>query len=80
VVKLYRSAEFPMHWFAFSAQERWVKFPAQFGGWEQRQPVANQAIKQIAMRQIPLWLGFNTGIPGAPRFAMAVAKVMSTAA
>jgi hypothetical protein len=80
VIKLYRSAKYPMHWFAYSPQERWVKFPAQIGGWEQRQQIGNGAIEQIEMRQIPLWLGFNTGIPGAPHFAMAVAKVMSTAA
>ncbi|MCU1235774.1 MAG: hypothetical protein JWP63_3741 [Candidatus Solibacter sp.] len=66
-MKLYRCPEFPMHWLAFSEKERWVKFPAESGGWQKRQIVPTRSIKPILKQQIPLWLGFNTGIPGAPR-------------
>ena len=69
-----------MHWFAHSTKERWVKFPAQSGGWELRQPVSFGVMKLINKRQIPLWLGFNTGIPGAPILSKKGVKVALRAA
>jgi hypothetical protein len=68
-MKLYRSAQYRMHWFAFSTTERWVKFPAEVCGWEQRQAVLCRDIELANLRQIPLRMGFNTGIPGAPYFS-----------
>ena len=68
-MKIYRSADYPMHWFAFSIKEQWVRFPAESGGWKRRQPMLSVSIKELNVRQIPLWLGFNTGIPGAPQLS-----------
>jgi len=41
-----------------------VSFPAEVNGWRKRQPVVG--IDRLTLNQIPLRMGFNTGIPGAP--------------
>ena len=64
--KLFRSVGYPMDWFAFSVKEQWVRFPAELGGWERRHPVARSDAVLIKLCQLPLSMGFNTGIPGAP--------------
>ena len=39
-------------------------FPAEVGGWQKRQP--SSGTDRTDMREVPLRMGFNTGIPGAP--------------
>ena len=39
-------------------------FPAEFAGWQKRQPAL--VFDPTDMREVPLRMGFNTGIPGAP--------------
>src|SRR3954452_14931836 len=41
-----------------------VMFPAQVGGWHKRQ--ASNGLNATNLREVPLRMGFNTGIPGAP--------------
>jgi len=62
-LKLYRSVK-DIWWFAFDPETGWVMFPAEVGGWHRRQ--ASSGINPIDMREVPLRMGFNTGIPGAP--------------
>jgi hypothetical protein len=62
-LKLYRSTK-DVRWFAFSRKTGWLMFPAEVGGWQKRQP--HSGIDPIDMREVPLRMGFNTGIPGAP--------------
>jgi hypothetical protein len=38
-------------------------FPADIGGWQKREPA--RGVDPIDMREVPLRMGFNTGIPGA---------------
>ena len=59
-MKLYRSAKYSARWFAFSPQTGWVMFPAEIGGWTKRVPA--RGIDPIDVREVPLRLGFNTGI------------------
>jgi hypothetical protein len=42
-------------------------FPAEVNGWQKRQPAGG--IDRLGSREVPLRLGFNTGIPGAPMSA-----------
>jgi hypothetical protein len=65
-LKLYRSTR-DNRWFAFDPRMEWVMFPAQVGGWQKRRP--SGSINRIDMREVPLRMGFNTGIPGAPKSA-----------
>ena len=62
-MKLYRSVK-DSRWFALGPANVWLSFPAEVGGWRKRQS-AND-IDPIDMREVPLRMGFNTGIPGAP--------------
>jgi hypothetical protein len=62
-VKLYRSTK-DVRWLALGPKIGWVTFPAEVGGWEKRQPPSGKDRKE--MREVPLRMGFNTGIPGAP--------------
>lgn len=39
-------------------------FPAEVGGWQKRQPYIDT--DRTDLREVPLRMGFNTGIPGAP--------------
>jgi len=63
-MQLYRSISDPTRWFAFGPETGWVAFPPEFNGWEERKPVAG--ISPDTLREVPLRMGFNTGIPGAP--------------
>jgi len=63
-MKLYRSHKYPTQWIAFSVETGWVTFPAELAGWRKRQPA--RGIDPIDIREVPLRMGFNTGIPGAP--------------
>lgn len=42
-------------------------FPGEVGGWEKRQRASGVA--PIDMREVPFRMGFNTGIPNAPKSA-----------
>jgi hypothetical protein len=59
-MKLYRSSEYSSRWFAFSPLTGWLMFPAEIGGWTKRVPAGE--IEWLDVREVPLWLGFNTGI------------------
>ena len=63
-LKLYRCSKDLTRWFAFDSKTGWVMFPAELGGWHKRK--AATRIAQNDMSEVPLRLGFNTGIPGAP--------------
>jgi hypothetical protein len=65
-VKLYRSTK-DTRWFTFGPEIGWMMFPAEVGGWKKRQPASAADIGD--MREVPLCMGFNTGIPGAPSSA-----------
>ncbi len=81
VTRLYRCAEFSMHWLACSNLDGWVKFPAEAGGWESRLLVSMDEMKRIQVHEVPLRMGFNTGIPGAPdRARVAKTSPLTTAA
>jgi hypothetical protein len=62
-LKLYRSVK-DIWWFAFHPETGWVIFPAEVGGWHSRQ--ASSGVDPTDLREVPLRMGFNTGIPGAP--------------
>jgi hypothetical protein len=68
-VKLYRSTK-DTCWFAFGSKIGWVMFPAEVAGWQKRQPACGAAL--IDIREVPLCMGFNTGIPGAPMSASGI--------
>ena len=68
-VKLYRSTK-DTRWFAFGPKVGWMMFPAEVGGWNKRHPTCGAAL--IDIREVPLCMGFNTGIPGAPMSASGV--------
>jgi hypothetical protein len=63
-VKLYRNTKDSARWFAFGQRTGWVMFPAEVDGWKKRQRA--RGIAPIDLREVPLRMGFNTGIPGAP--------------
>ena len=62
-MKLYRSSNYPAQWFAYGPNVGWVMFPAEVNGWEKRRPA--RGFDPVDVREVPLRLGFNTGIPGA---------------
>jgi hypothetical protein len=63
-MKLFLSQSNSTNWFAFGSRTGWVKFPAERDGWERRQPAGRGAVPSD-IREVPIHLGFNTGIPGA---------------
>jgi len=63
-MRLYRSTKDLTRWFAFGPVAGWVMFPAEIDGWQKRQPV--RGINRLTLREVPLRMGFNTGIPGSP--------------
>jgi hypothetical protein len=71
-MKLYRSTT-DTRWFAFGPKIGWVIFPAEVGGWQKRQPTRGADLIDIC--EVPLCMGFNTGIPGAPMSASGVLDV-----
>ena len=63
-MRLFRSAKHDAHWFASGPKIGWVIFPAEIGGWSKRHPAHRTDLVEVC--EVPLRLGFNTGIPGAP--------------
>jgi hypothetical protein len=63
-MKLYRSKQYPKRWYACSNSTGWVMFPAEYNGWEKRQPA--RGVDPIDLRQVPVQLAFDAGIPGSP--------------
>jgi hypothetical protein len=37
-----------------------MKFPARIDGWAERRPV--RTVSGLDLREVPLWLSFNTGL------------------
>ena len=62
-MKLYRCATYSTHWFACCPELGWVRFPAEVGGWQKRLPAPGIDLKDLS--EVPIRLGFNTGIPDA---------------
>jgi hypothetical protein len=62
-LKLYRSVK-DVWWFSFDPEDGWVVFPAEVDGWHKRR--ASSSVDPTELREVPLRMGFNTGIPGAP--------------
>ena len=75
-MKLYRSTIHSAWWFAFSPEIGWVMFPPDVAGWKNRKPASG--FDPLDMREVPLWMGFNTGIPGAPMSAAVESDVVLT--
>ena len=48
-------------------------FPAEVAGWNKRQPTCGADL--IDMREVPLCMGFNTGLPGASMSASAASAL-----
>jgi hypothetical protein len=67
-VKLYRSTK-DTRWFAFGSKIGWVMFPAEVAGWNKPQRTCGADL--IDMREVPLCMGLNTGLPGASMSASA---------
>ena len=66
-MKLFRSAKHDGQWFAFGQETGWVMFPDEVDGWQKRQPA--RGMDPLAVREVPIQLAFNAGIPGAPMSA-----------
>jgi len=60
-MKLFSNTKYPSRWFAFGPEIGWVMFPAEVGGWQKRQPA--RGVDPIYLREVPLRMGLNTGIP-----------------
>jgi hypothetical protein len=63
MIKLYRSAIHSDHWVAYSPTGGWTLFPARQDGWLHRRPA--RGLDPLHLREVPLWLAFNTGLPEA---------------
>jgi hypothetical protein len=63
--RLYRSTTDLQHWFLYDDATGWMKFPARTGGWTHRRPLRTG--HELDLREVPLWLSFNTGLPIAAR-------------
>jgi hypothetical protein len=59
-VRLYRNASDLQHWFVRIPGPDWLRFPAKFDGWAQRQTV--NMLNHKHLNPVPLWLAFNTGL------------------
>lgn len=62
-MKLYRSAQHPEQWIAWTPDTGWVRFPATAGGWDDRKPC--RGLDPVHLRQVPLKLAQDAGIPVA---------------
>ena len=51
----------------------WFTFPSEIGGWTRRKHVG--PVIRVDMHEVPLRMGFNTGIPGAPMSAAIVSSL-----
>jgi hypothetical protein len=65
MLRLYRSTRDLQHWFVCDRSARWVRFPARINGWADRQAIRN--IYGLDLREVPLWMSFDTGLPMAAR-------------
>jgi hypothetical protein len=65
MIKLYRNMEQPDKWTAYLSEGGWVIFPAVENGWERRQPA--RGLDPIHLREVPLRLAANTGLPEPSR-------------
>ena len=65
-MKLYRSKTYPTMWFAYSSATGWVKFPAVAAGWARR--ISARGIDPIDIREVPVNLAAETGIPAGSTF------------
>lgn len=63
-MKLYRNRTYPNRWYAHSQSTGWVMFPAEPHGWTKREPA--RGIDPLYVREVPLQLAFEAGIPGSP--------------
>jgi hypothetical protein len=72
-MKLFRSTKHETRWFALSREIGWVIFHAEVDGWHKRQPA--RRTDRLCVHEVPLRLGFNTGIPGAPILASSTARL-----
>ncbi len=61
--RLYRSATDLEHWFVHDGPTGWVRFPARINGWANRKAIRN--VRGLDLREVPLRLSFNTGLPTA---------------
>jgi hypothetical protein len=67
-MKLYRSRNYPDRWYAYSESTGWVMFPNAIDGWTKRQPA--RGIDPIDVREVPVQLAFDAGIPGSPNASL----------
>jgi hypothetical protein len=72
-MKLCRSTKDLTQWFAFIPAAGWVMFRPEINGWQKRQ--AAHGMNRLTLREVPLRMGFNTGIPGAPMPAVTASGV-----
>lgn len=63
-MKLYRSRRYSNRWYAYSESTGWVMFPATDEGWNKREPA--RGIDPVDIREVPIQLAFDAGIPGSP--------------
>ena len=63
MIKLYRSATHLNQWLACGQGIGWVVFPAIENGWAERRPA--RGLDPLHIREVPLRLAANTGIPDA---------------
>jgi hypothetical protein len=67
-MKLYRSKKYPNRWYAQSPATGWVTFSCMPDGWSKREPA--RGIDPIDIREVPVHLAFDCGIPGAPNVGL----------
>jgi len=65
MLRMYRSSRDLEHWYVLEDSGAWVNFPARANGWADRRPV--RTVYGLDLREVPLWLSFNTGLPTAAR-------------
>lgn len=68
-MKIYRSSQHRDQWIGWSPETGWVSFPDAPGGWEQRKPC--RGLDPVHLRQVPLRLAADTGIPQQVEFRRA---------
>jgi hypothetical protein len=59
--RLYRSERDLEHWFVHERSNGWVVFPARINGWTAHRQL--RTVRGLDLREVPLWLSFNTGLP-----------------
>ena len=71
-MKLYRASNYPSRWYSYSESTGWLMFPAETGGWSKRQPA--RGIDPMYLREVPVRLGFDAGIPSLPNSSLALSE------